>query len=563
MKVGLSIIAFCILAASVRGQEIPEFNMADTTITECDGILFDSGGNGGIYTINEDLTFTINTGAPISLSFLNEFCVETNLDFLYIYDGPDTDSPLIAELTGTNIGLPGPYVANSGSVTFYFTSDGSVAYCGFMILWSTNPPPPIPPDLEINTLPVCESSFIQVDFTTPLGCSWLEPDDFVVQGPVEMEVLSIDVPCEGDSASYVLIEVDPPVWYNCEYTIFAEVGIPDVCDSIWYFNLVTGFTYEDCPMRYEVEASSDTICAGHCADIWAATEGCYDYAYVWDNDLPATQGPHEVCPDSTTTYIVEITEQQSGNSVTDSVTIVVIESNILLNDTLLCQSSLPIDLEGGIPGTWEGPGIMDTETGWFEPDSANSGLNVIYFITQYCVDSVYITINPIDAGNTIAACPGSPAFQLEATPPGGIWDGINTLPDGTYDPIDIGTYEVTYAVNGCSDTLTINVDDISGEFQLETLCQSNYPDSIEFDPFGGYWIGEGIIDSLYGVYDPGEMSAGNHVFQYIVEGCNQAFQIEILEINTGGANQNSCPEEDPFVPFPNFSPIGGFLIHLR
>ncbi|MEZ5171984.1 MAG: hypothetical protein R2850_00330 [Bacteroidia bacterium] len=52
------IIALLLLLPLSAGAQL-EFNMSDTTVHECKGILFDAGGEGGEYPHNSDLTFTI------------------------------------------------------------------------------------------------------------------------------------------------------------------------------------------------------------------------------------------------------------------------------------------------------------------------------------------------------------------------------------------------------------------------------------------------------------------------------------------------------------------------
>lgn len=552
-------ISAVLLLSGLAAQDLPEFLMSDTLVTECDGILFDSGGDGEIYGINEDLTFTIETGGDININFIQEFCVETDFDFLYIYDGPDTGSPLVAELSGIDIGLPGPYTTTSGYVTFHFVSDGSAAYCGWVLEWDTVVEPPVPPSISVDELPVCETNLVQVEFSYPIGCDWVNMDSTEFYGDVNIPIEGINYLCQDDSASTIELVLGEPITYNCDYTVELNLGVPDICDSIWQFQVFTVFEYDQCPIRSEILYDLDTVCQGQCAQIFANVEGCWEYTYDWDNNLPDEPGPHSVCPDSTTTYSVIITEVPTGNTVTESITIGVIQSDILDPDTMICQS-LPGWIINAWPpgGTWWGPGIQNEETGFFEPDSANAGINWVYYESGACVDSIMIDITPIDAGLTTAACPGAAEFQVIGTPLGGTWSGPVIQPDGTFDPVDPGEYLVYYNVNGCQDSLQINVADIAGQFQLDTICESYWIDTLDFSPYGGIWSGPGIIDPIEGVIDPAEMDPGTWDLLYQVQGCDQIFEITVLEINTGSRGQNSCPEQDPFIPFPDFSPTGGY-----
>jgi hypothetical protein len=110
----------------------------------CGGIFTDSGGPTGDYSNNENETTIIapiNTGESVTVTF-TAFNLEASWDFLYVYDGPDTGSPLIATLTGTTI--PGPFTSThaSGALTFVFESDGSVPRPGWIAdITCTTPTP--------------------------------------------------------------------------------------------------------------------------------------------------------------------------------------------------------------------------------------------------------------------------------------------------------------------------------------------------------------------------------------------------------------------------------------
>jgi PKD repeat protein len=113
-------------------------NMHNGTIYLCGGFFFDEGGPTGNYLNNSNLTMTImpaTEDAFLRVTFL-EFDVEDHFscsyDFLRIYNGPTTSSPLFGTFCGRN--LPGPFesTAADGSLTFMFRSDGSVVGAGWM-----------------------------------------------------------------------------------------------------------------------------------------------------------------------------------------------------------------------------------------------------------------------------------------------------------------------------------------------------------------------------------------------------------------------------------------------
>jgi gliding motility-associated-like protein len=550
-----------LLAIHLNGfaQEAPEYLMTDTLVTDCDGFLFDSGGDGEEYGNNENLVFTVETGGvSIEVSFLSEVCIENGFDFLYIYDGTSTGAPLLATINGTGFIPPG-VVATSGAVTFQFTSDQSAAYCGFHIFWNTIVGPPDPPLITVPTEPLCNSNSFTVNFSYPIGCDWLAADSVTVIGSSEIEVIAASVLCTNGEGSTAQITLSEPFAYNCNYSVGIRMGIPDVCDSIWIYQLATTFDVTNCGVLGNIEATQDIICANQCVELTAVVEGCNEHSFLWDQALPPTAGPHQVCIEESTTYTVVITEIASGQSTTESFTLEVLNPTILLNDTLLCQTASPFTLTASTPGgTWLGDGV-DELTGFFNPELANVGINTVYYgFSEFCYDSLFIEIAPIDAGGVLAACPGAPEFLLEPNPPSGLWTGDFVTPEGLFNPSTEGSYELIYTLAGCSDTLLMNVADITGVFELDTLCQSNFPDTLEFSPLGGLWTGPGIIDSLLGVFAPEEVPGGTYNLLYAVQGCDQLFTVTVKEIFTGSRVRSSCPEQAPFVPTPDFSPTGGY-----
>jgi hypothetical protein len=58
-----------------------------------------------------------------------------------------------------------------------------------------------------------------------------------------------------------------------------------------------------------LSADPTSICPGECSLLHATLQaGRPPYSWQWDHDLPAEPGPHRVCPSSTTTYSLEVTD---------------------------------------------------------------------------------------------------------------------------------------------------------------------------------------------------------------------------------------------------------------
>ncbi|MEN2993230.1 MAG: CUB domain-containing protein, partial [Bacteroidia bacterium] len=151
----------------------------------CGGANFyDSGGPNGNYSNNENrtITFVAPPGQRVYVVFLS-FNTEANFDFLRAYDGPNTGSPLIGTYSGTT--LPPTINSTGNSLTFNFTSDGSVVGSGWSAMVFCGPPPPgclaVPPH-EYN---IAASSVVHFyrDVTLPAGHSQMTISAYVkVQG---------------------------------------------------------------------------------------------------------------------------------------------------------------------------------------------------------------------------------------------------------------------------------------------------------------------------------------------------------------------------------------------
>ncbi|WP_298534301.1 fibronectin type III domain-containing protein [uncultured Algibacter sp.] len=139
-----------------------------TTPDYCSGDHFyDSGGPTGNYSNGENTTTTIHPKTMderVRVVF-NSFLVESCCDRLRIYDGPDTQSPLL----GTYRSNPGMLVSTheSGALTFLFTSDGSVTSFGWdaTVICEEKPNCVTPTSFAVSNI---ESK--QVDL------SWQQPD---------------------------------------------------------------------------------------------------------------------------------------------------------------------------------------------------------------------------------------------------------------------------------------------------------------------------------------------------------------------------------------------------
>lgn len=108
--------------------------MSNTNVTltcPSTGLFYDSGGAGGNYANSQNFTktFTAPAGSCLQVSFSSAFNVESCCDRLKIFDGTSGASPSLGTFSGTT--GPGIVQSTGTSITFSFTSDGSVVYAGW------------------------------------------------------------------------------------------------------------------------------------------------------------------------------------------------------------------------------------------------------------------------------------------------------------------------------------------------------------------------------------------------------------------------------------------------
>jgi hypothetical protein len=89
--------------------------------------IIDQGSYAETYGNNLSQTVTFTVSDPTKLLELNisSLNIETDYDYLYIYDGPTTSSPLLATLTGNSTNLSYVTSQSNSSITIRFTTDVS------------------------------------------------------------------------------------------------------------------------------------------------------------------------------------------------------------------------------------------------------------------------------------------------------------------------------------------------------------------------------------------------------------------------------------------------------
>jgi gliding motility-associated-like protein len=611
----LAVLSF--LSIGLNAQNT--YTMKDTTVTECDGIHTDSDAKAfpaGQYNSNEDFTFTIcpGTGATVYYTFTS-FFTESLLDTLTFFDGPNRTSPSIAQFSGNlNSSLPPTIVATSGCLTIHFKSDAVLEFPGWVANWNSTAPIILAPTVDVSSLapPTCDSNFFIVEFDKKLHCdSVISKASASILGFNAPTVTSISpMGCANDSSKFARITLSTPFFFNCEYELIMDVGLTDICDSLYNFTIRDTFNFNTCELTTQLSSTNDSLCYGDCAILNINSSlSCNTYSYSWSNGLPNTMGPHSVCPSSTTTYYVTVTESNSGQTYTDSITIKVLDTLPKIIDITTVTSEAPecndrffiVRLSPAIncnlldsvifsltstAGNFTVTDVFPLNCNNNKLDSVRLRLDKIF--VQNCDYLLDFDLNFTDSCEGLISINSKDTFQIIDCPFSLTTQYTDTICENTCT-------NVTAIVSGCSGytylwsnglpnsagpfnicptgdtTFYLQVTEIStGLILNDTVviniinptinpvvhqCSYNSPFNLTAVTSGGTWSGTGITNSTTGFFNPSIAGAGSHTITYQFGACQDTILIEVTNPNARG-DRNLCASGIP-VNLNNGLPTGG------
>jgi len=178
-----------------------------------------------------------------------------------------------------------------------------------------------------------------------------------------------------------------------------------------------------------------------------------------------------------------------------------------------------------------------------------------------------------------SVCEGSESIDLIASRDGGFWRRDGVPASNSFDPADFdaGTYVLEYQVGSgnCAtgDEVTITIlpapqIDIGED---DMLCIDGAPLTLQASESGGTWVGDGITDSIAGIFDPQVSGVGTFMVRYEFErsgdGCQGQAQkeVEVVDLPTVAAPDTvlACDDDDPIelgpLLNPDQRPAGGTL----
>lgn len=233
------------------------------TQSTCSGILFDPGGASNYQDqITSTITIAPAGASTVTLNFAS-FALENNYDYLYIYDGSTTNSPLIGTYTGTNLPNGGTITSTTGAVTLKLTSDQAVNDTGFEINWTctSSTVPPLS-NFEASVTTSCTGA---IDF-----------QDLSTQGPVSW---AWDF---GDGGTSTLQNPSHTYTTNGTYTVTLTTTNANGNDA----EVKSNYIVINMPAAPTVGASTVTVLSGQTANFTATANG----TITWYDNTQAAVG---------------------------------------------------------------------------------------------------------------------------------------------------------------------------------------------------------------------------------------------------------------------------------
>ncbi|MDF2438187.1 MAG: hypothetical protein K0Q95_2563 [Bacteroidota bacterium] len=204
------------------------------------------------------------------------------------------------------------------------------------------------------------------------------------------------------------------------------------------------------------------------------------------------------------------------------------------NSGPVCESSLfnltSTNAGAGYTYSWSGPGGF-TSSNQNPTGATASAVDGTYTYTvtavngtTTCSATTTLTVNPIPviaAPASASVCSGDAAFNLTADVTGGTWSGtgISNATNGTFTPSSAaaGNNIITYAANGCSDTIHIFVTPGADASWTGPASICVLDPAVDLTTYltgtaGGTWSGTGVTGTMF---DPSGLS-GNIAITYTV-----------------------------------------------
>lgn len=564
--------------------------------TSCEGTLYDSGGPDSNYGAGENAQVTIAPlgAASVNLSF-PFFDVEAgpgatcNYDYLEVYDGPDTFSPLIDRYCNNNI--PTDITSSGTSITIFFHSDGGVEDPGFEIEWTCNPPDDVPEtDFTVNSEITCSGVSFFTDLSTniPIEWEWDFGDGetsteqhpvhtYVAEGiyTVTLTATNLVGPSTTVKTDYITVAFpeDPIVENDTNCVDFSATLNATGEGTLKWYDVATGGVpiFEGSSYTTPVLTTTTTYYVED--DLFDSPDfvGPVDNTFgdgnyyngnqyqVFNNPTPVFLKSVDVFAGSDGERTIEL--RNNLGEVLQSMTVDIPEgpNTVILNFELPIGTGLQLGVEpDSDPHLWRNndgdpayPFVLDESV---EIVGSSTGPEFYYFFYNWEVhpyncasDRIPVTavvetesdimIDPIEY-----ICKEDVPVEMTASEDGGVWssDCIDCIDSetGVFDPEEagLGTWEITYFVEGtCSHLNTLSVDVVESDITInpvEDICADDEPVVVTATETGGEWTADcgDCIDPETGEFNPGTAGTGTWEITYSVPGTCSHFNTITLNV---------------------------------
>lgn len=567
--------------------------MSTTTITTCSGNLYDSGGPSNDYQNNENYTLTLVPSTPNAMAVLtfNAFDTESGFDYLYVYDGNSTSSPLIGQYDGNTLPPVITATNSSGILTLMFTSDGSVVYSGFDISLSCFVPPPCTGSPNSGTATVsnatnCVSagtSLGATGITTGTGIQYQWFSSPSASGPwtsvpngtlVNMNVtpanttfyqLVTTCTLSSLSATSSIVSFTPVnclIMANntvttCASTLYDSGGpLNDYQNSENYTLTIvpatpgasvqltfTSFSVETCcdylqiydgattaaPLIGQYTAMPPNIVASNAAGV--LTLVFYSDGSVVYSGFQAAVSCSAACAGPPSAPAASGASICAGNTVT---------LTAAATGTAMWYAS-PTPTSSIANGTLFTTPILTTSTTYYVSDSTSCGQSTLTPVNVTVTPAPSLTITPsigfaICAGNTSTiSASGATTYS---------WSTNSTSSSIVISPTVTTSYSVTGSAPGCADDVAVidvtvhALPSVSLTIGASTICAMNGSLALTGSPSGGVYSGVAVTGSLISIANAGTFTP-MYSYTNSVTGCVNTATAQLIVSVCSGLNSES------------------------
>lgn len=372
-----------------------------------------------------------------------------------------------------------------------------------------------PPELDFVDQD-CGSNTITVEFSENVVCSSVTPSDFSITGPDGIHTVTrvIKPDCDQGFSSFAdsfTLEIQPPITQTGQYNVSLVDEVLDVCGNV--AQLPNSRTLSLNPPPVQISASPEILCEGDTTTLQVSgLSNPADFQIIWTPGN-LTGESVQVSPSNTTTYFVDILNQQGCLIYRDSqeVEVLPIPTSAFTLPTQVCTGSPAVvtftgfDPTGNSIYSWEfgsatqlsGSNQGPIELVWDDPGTQTVSLQVdasgcLSEITSATIEVFLTPTAEVDVPD--ASCESEPIEVVyTGTASAGAnydWNFVDAIapavPTGpgphiiSFDDFGPRTLELTVSENGCdasaSFPITINQPPVAeiGEVQDQCLNSNEF-----------------------------------------------------------------------------------------